>query len=182
MNTTLSEGNLVEKSPVSDNSGDTTYNEWHTGYIQGNTFHQKEVKYKIIDDMAIFQGDIILAKTPEHLEKLSQKPKVQSEQEPPAARHVSVKAIVRHGDELRWPRGEIPYVIQNTLPNQERVNDAIKHWEERTPMRFIQRNDNNARITQTTSQLYNMFASQTKDQTFFIAHQPLGCKTGENRI
>jgi hypothetical protein len=38
--------------------------ELQTGYIQGNTFDNKEVKYRIINGMAIFEGDIILAATP----------------------------------------------------------------------------------------------------------------------
>lgn len=34
---------------------------WHTGYIHGNTFKNKEVKFRKINGMAIFEGDIILA-------------------------------------------------------------------------------------------------------------------------
>lgn len=63
----LSNGNLGENSPNSGNSSD----EWRTGYIQGNTFSNKEVKYRIINGMAIFESDIILARTPKEIEGLA---------------------------------------------------------------------------------------------------------------
>ncbi len=45
---------------------------WKVGYINGNTFRNKEVKYKLVNGMAIFEGDIILANSPEEIEKLNQ--------------------------------------------------------------------------------------------------------------
>jgi hypothetical protein len=97
--------------------------EWRTGYIQGNTFHNKEVKYSIINGVAIFEGDIILASTPEEIERFSPKPAIPGEHEPSV--RTSVKTVVRRGDQFRWPRGEIPYIIQPTLPNQNRVLEVI---------------------------------------------------------
>ena len=63
------DGNSRENAPVSDNTTSSNANTrdssgWQTGYIQGNTFSNKEVKYRIINGMAIFEGDIILASTP----------------------------------------------------------------------------------------------------------------------
>ena len=124
----MSNGNLRENSPNSGNSGDSS-NEWRTGYIQGNTFSNKEVKYRIINGLAIFESDIILAKTPKDIERLG---------------HKLVKGVGIKSDQFRWPRGEIPYVIQSTLPDQNRVTAAIQHWEEKTPIHFIQRTDSNA--------------------------------------
>jgi hypothetical protein len=103
---------------------------WRRGYIQGNTFSNKEIQYRTHKGRAIFEGDIIIAETPKEMERLS---------------HKVVKAVGRKGDKFRWLRAEISYVIQSTLPNQNRVSDAIKHWEENTPIRFIQRTDNNSR-------------------------------------
>ena len=80
-NLTNEMSNLGKDNPNSSNNTHTN-SEWHTGYIKGNTFDHKGVKYKIINDVAICQGDIILAKTPEQLEKLSQKPVVPGEHEP----------------------------------------------------------------------------------------------------
>jgi hypothetical protein len=142
----LSKGNSIENSPNFNTNGNVsdgnTDSEWRIGRINGNSFHNKEVKYRMVNGMAIFEGDIILAKSPEEIEKLSPEPKAPSEHEPTVK--PIVRAIVRRGEQFRWPRGEIPYIIQSTLPDQQRVNDAMKHWEERTPIRFIQRNENNA--------------------------------------
>jgi astacin len=180
-------GNSNEESPdmVTDPSDKNIANdhEWQTGYIKGNTFDDKEVRYKIVNDMAICQGDIILAKTPEQLEKLSQKPVVPSEHEPPAARR-SVKALVKHGDELRWPRGEIPYVIQPTLPNQDRVKAAIAHWEFYTPIRFIPRTNSNAQNYPNYVSFIQYIPKQDERQEeIFHCSSPIGMQNwGEQNI
>ena len=101
----MSNGNLGENSPNSGNSSD----EWRTGYIQGNTFSNKEVRYRIINGMAIFESDIILARTPKEIERLS---------------HKLVKGVGIKSDQFRWPRGEIPYVIESTLSDQNRVTGS----------------------------------------------------------
>ena len=130
----MSEGNSRENSP-SSGSSNSSGSKWRTGYIRGNTFsNPKQVKYRISNGMAIFEGDIILARTPEEIEKLSAKPTIRRLEQ----------AVVITGDDFRWPRGEIPYTIQPTLPMQNRVTDAIKHFEDRTPIRFVRRTDSNA--------------------------------------
>ena len=39
----------------------------------------------------------------------------------------------------------IPYIIQSDLPNQDRITQAISHWENNTTIRFILRTDSNAK-------------------------------------
>jgi hypothetical protein len=169
------QGNSKENIPYSSNNNDningsrsnssssvSSSTEWHTGYIQGNTFHNKEVKYRIINDMAIFEGDIILARSPEGIERLS---------------HKVVKALGRTGDQFRWPRAEIPYVIQSTLPNQNRVTDAIKHWESRTPIRFIKRTDSNAQYYPSYVSFMQYVPTreeQEKQEEVFHCSSPIG--------
>jgi Astacin (Peptidase family M12A) len=127
-------GNSNENAPVSDNTtsiADTRdSSEWQTGYIQGNTFSNKKINYRIINGMAIFEGDIILATTPREIEKL---------------KYPLRKGVGRTGDQFRWPHAEIPYVIQPTLPNNKRVTDAIRHWQSNTPIRFVERTDSLAK-------------------------------------
>lgn len=48
---------------------------------------------------------------------------------PAAAGHVSQGVGVSSSD--KWPNGRIPYVISGSLPNQQRVVDAINHWHNR---------------------------------------------------
>ncbi|MBF0299536.1 MAG: M12 family metallopeptidase [Oligoflexia bacterium] len=40
----------------------------------------------------------------------------------------------------RWPGGIIPYKIDPAMKNQQRVTDAIKHWESISPLRFVTAN------------------------------------------
>jgi hypothetical protein len=42
-----------------------------------------------------------------------------------------------------WSNGVIPYQIDPSMPNKERISNAIKHWEENTPIRFTLLNDSN---------------------------------------
>ena len=45
--------------------------EVRTGYIRGNTFEAKEVRYEVVDGKAIFEGDIVLG-TAEEVERFSE--------------------------------------------------------------------------------------------------------------
>ena len=115
-------------SSAQTKKGDNT-TDWHTGYIQGHTFSNKEVKFRLHNGRALFEGDIILADTPIGIEHLG---------------HRKVKGVGIRGDMYRWSRGEIPYIIKSDIPNQNRITDAIRHWENNTPIRFIYRTDSNA--------------------------------------
>ncbi|SEC83691.1 Astacin (Peptidase family M12A) [Tenacibaculum sp. MAR_2009_124] len=39
----------------------------------------------------------------------------------------------------KWPNNTVYYSVAANLPNQERVTDAIAHWEENTNIRFVRR-------------------------------------------
>ena len=69
----ISKENLFDSNTDSNNKNNEniTSSVWNTGYINGNTFRNKEVKYKLVNGMAIFEGDIILASSPEEIEKLN---------------------------------------------------------------------------------------------------------------
>jgi Astacin (Peptidase family M12A) len=48
------------------------------------------------------------------------------------------------GQQFRWPNATIPYDIDAALPNQQRVTDAIAHWEANSRRRFVLRTPANA--------------------------------------
>lgn len=48
----------------------------------------------------------------------------------------TTKGVVITGAYYRWPNGDVPYVIDSSLPDQGRVHDAIRHWEQKTALRF----------------------------------------------
>jgi hypothetical protein len=103
-----------------------------TGIISGRTFLIKTVKYSDIGGDAIFEGDIVLG-TVEEMEKAYQT--IQEADDVTEA----LKGVFISGSKFRWPDGVIPFRIDPALPDAQRVRDAIKHWESRTPIRFVER-------------------------------------------
>lgn len=109
----------------------STEEEPKIGFIQGNTFDLKEVKYSAIGKEAIFEGDISLGSV-EDMEALFK------------SVQIGEFGVGITGNQFRWPNGLVPYEIDPSLPNQQRVTDAIRHWAERTPIQFVQRTADNA--------------------------------------
>ncbi len=101
-----------------------------SGYISGSTFGLKQVQYAAVDGQAIFEGDIVLGSVAE-MEAI--KKQVDHPQPGLAA------SVIISGNQFRWPDGVIFFRIDPSLPNQQRVTDAIRHWEENTNVRFRQR-------------------------------------------
>ena len=52
---------------------------------------------------------------------------------------VGIKAI-----RYRWPNKTVPYRVDASLPNAQRVTDAIAHWQQKTPFKFVMRDPNNS--------------------------------------
>jgi Astacin (Peptidase family M12A) len=110
--------------------------EVQTGLIPGNTFGAKAVRYAVVDGLAIFEGDIVLG-TAEEAEQRTQELR-------DVLTGVTASAVAITGPQFRWPNCQIPYRIDAGLPNQQRVTDAIAHWESRTRYQFVLRTDANA--------------------------------------
>ena len=104
-----------------------------TAIISGASFGAKAVQYANIGGRAIFEGDIDLGSV-EELERSNR-----------AMRGLTVEeAVVIPGSQFRWPGGIVPYDIDAAMPDQQRVADAIAHWEQHTVIRFVLRTAANA--------------------------------------
>jgi hypothetical protein len=117
---------------LTSNSSGTT---WVKPYGQG----WKEVTYSVVDGLAVFEGCIILG-------TVTQAKAVKEFIDNNAGmRTANVEpfgtGIV--GAQFRWKNNILPYEIDAGLPNQQRVLDAIKHWESNTPIRFVKRDTAN---------------------------------------
>jgi predicted SnoaL-like aldol condensation-catalyzing enzyme len=88
--------------------------------------------------LAVYEGDIILGAAEEVERWSSDIINPAQSQIPGGEGPVGAAAGIR-GERYRWPGGRVPYVIDRNLPNQARVTQAIQHWEQRTPIRFVKR-------------------------------------------
>jgi hypothetical protein len=100
-----------------------------TALIDGVTFRGKGVLYAEVDGMAVVEGDIVLGPV---------------DQAGDAQGSLILQSVGITGDQFRWPNAQVPYEIDASLPNPQRVTDAIAHWEANTPVRFVQRTPANA--------------------------------------
>ena len=106
--------------------------------ISGSTFANKAVTYYEVNGMCILEGDIALG-TVEEVTKATAAAREAVAADPEIAFSVGIT-----GSRFRWPNCRIPYEIDPALPNQQRVTDAIAHWESRTSFRFPLRTAANA--------------------------------------
>jgi hypothetical protein len=107
-----------------------------TALISGDTFAVKGLVYSVVDDLAIFEGDIVLGTIAE----VEQRNEFQRQ----AIQGNIQSAVIITGQNRRWPNCQVPFDIDGSLPNQARVTDAIAHWHANTRFRFIERTAANA--------------------------------------
>ena len=122
-----------KRAEVQDNPELLGSDEVGTAFVSGLTFGPKAVQYAVVDGRAIFEGDIDLGSV-EEVEKSTA-----------AMRGAGLEeAVVLPGSQFRWPNGTVPYDIDSAMPDQQRVADAIAHWEANTVIRFVLRTPANA--------------------------------------
>ncbi len=113
-------------------TGETTDTTWIKPLGTG----WKEVTYAAVGGLAVFEGCIIVGTVAEAQavkEFVKNNPGIKEE-------GVEAFGVGIVGTQFRWKNNTVPFVIDPALPNQQRVTDAIKHWEDNTPMRFVKRN------------------------------------------
>jgi astacin (peptidase family M12A) len=97
----------------------------------------KEVTYAAVDGLAVFEGCIILGTVTE-----AQAVKEFIRRNPGLTQpDVETFGTAIVGKQFRWKNNILPFEIDPALPNQQRVTDAIKHWQDNTPIRFVARNE-----------------------------------------
>jgi Astacin (Peptidase family M12A) len=109
-----------------------------TTVISGATFVNKSVVYYDVEGVAIIEGDIALG-TVEEVEQATEAAREAVAADPSIAFSVGIT-----GSQFRWPNCVVPHEIDPNLPNQQRVTDAIAHWEANTAFRFPLRTPANA--------------------------------------
>lgn len=139
-----------------------------TALIEGRTFVGKAVQYVVLDGEAIFEGDIVLGTADEVAAKTEE---LRLEASGQVAR-----GVVRTGSEFRWPNCRVPYTIDAALPNQNRVTEAIAHWESNTQYRFPVRTSEADYVTFRPGSGCSAFVGRKGGQQFVTLGS--GCTTG----
>jgi hypothetical protein len=104
-----------------------------TALVAGVTFARKGLLYADIEGLAVFEGDIVLGSTQDVRAAADE-----------GAGNLPQFAVGITGQQFRWPNATIPYDIDPTMPNQQRITDAIAHWQANTSIRFVLRTPANA--------------------------------------
>ena len=146
-----------------------------TAVISGVTFANKSVTYYDVEGVAIIEGDIAIGMVSD-IEKQTAAARGAVNADPNIAFSVGIT-----GSQFRWPNCQVPYEIDPALPNQQRVTDAIAHWEANTPIRFPLRTAANqgqypnwVRFTDAGG-CWSMVGMQGGQQTISLG---AGCSTG----
>ncbi len=132
------------------------------GRISGNTFEHRLVRYSALGGMAIFEGDIALGPVTK-IEAVSARAEIQL---------IAPQGIAVSGSAFRWPNRLIPFRIDPALPQPERVTEAIKQWQARTAIRFLELD--NSTLNQYPARVY--FTSQDG------CWSEIGCRGGEQLV
>ena len=102
-----------------------------TGIVSDIYFAGKKMPVEKIDGKYVYQGDIFLPEA--NISKSPVELVLKSNEDPTAVN----KSVGR--TEFFWPDNIVYYEIDSSLPNQQRVVDAISHWESKTAVKFVQR-------------------------------------------
>lgn len=102
-----------------------------TGEAKAGTWGGESINYQEIQGDKVYEGDILL--TPEQVAAS----KSQGQQRPGSAGRTTG----------RWPSAIVYYTIDSNLPSQNRVTDAIAHWQANSPVRFVQRTTQSNYVT-----------------------------------
>ena len=128
---------MTEEDRAGNDEGEFRIGPRGTALISGVTFERRPVVYSNIHGVAIFEGDIALG-TVEEVEAALAEGRDQAAGSDGATRSIGIT-----GSRFRWPSGRVAFEIDPDLPDQQRVRDAIDHWEAKTRISFVERDASN---------------------------------------
>jgi hypothetical protein len=96
----------------------------------------KQVEYTVVDGQAVVEGCIVLGEE----EEVRQ---ITAAIERAAETGEEAFGVGINDPRYLWPSRTVPWEIDPELPSPERVTQAIAHWREKTPLRFVERTDAN---------------------------------------
>ncbi|PBC08174.1 M12 family metallopeptidase [Mesorhizobium sp. WSM3859] len=99
----------------------------------------RPVQYTVLDGLAVVEGCVVIG-TPEEAEA-----NLKAVQDQPGLlrANAETQGAAIKGQGFRWPDGKLIYEIDPTLPNPERIDQAMAHWKEKTSINFEKRDPAN---------------------------------------
>ena len=123
------------------------------GYLSGPGLHEHPVSYVVVDGIALHAGCIELGPIEEveaeaaRIREAHQNRQTDSVSDALSAATVEEDQLgvgLPTNSSYLWTNGVVPYTIASSVPKKNRVDDAIKHIEAKTPIRFVRRTRSNA--------------------------------------
>ncbi|CAM4510455.1 MULTISPECIES: M12 family metallopeptidase [Myxococcus] len=110
------------------------------GYIWSNMREKfVPVTYAEVDGLAIQEGDMVLGTVQQMEARVREVKALGLDASGPRA-----QGLAKTDLNSRWPNAVVPYTIDSGVANQNRIQDAINHWHDRTHISFVLRTANNA--------------------------------------
>ncbi|CAA2158491.1 Flavastacin [Methylobacterium brachiatum] len=106
----------------------------------------RKLSYVKIGDLAVFEGDIVLGNANE-IEFAAQAGPIKTlkqnaTSEEPTPFGYMARSVI--GGARRWTNNTIPYVIDPGMTSGSIILQAMKAWEDKTKLKFVERNASNA--------------------------------------
>ena len=117
------------------------------GFIRGiEAFDTRPVTYNLIDEIAIFEGDIALGPA-DQVDAITAEVMAETTESVTEAASGAIAGHVVHGigitgQRFRWPRGVVPFTCVAAV--RPLVDQAIAHWHANTRIRLVERTAANA--------------------------------------
>jgi astacin len=138
-----------------------------TTYLRTPKGAIKQVTYSATGGFALLEGDIIIGTVEEAQAALAAGPGSNR-----------ILGVGASDPKRRWPNGVIPYLIADNVPDKSRVREAIAHWEQHTPIRFVVHTTetNVVMFQRTDANCWSEVGRQSRPQSIFISDF---CRVGE---
>lgn len=154
-------------SKVNANGQELAFPDLANGEVKTGYYHGREITYTRHNDYNVYEGDILIRDKDilDHGPEITYAPS-------------GVKSTSRSVGRVygRWPNNIVYYSISSALPNQERVHEAIKHWESLTHLKFkVKTSEKNYIYFRTGSGCSSYVGMQGGRQDIHLAD---GCTTG----
>ena len=126
-------GRALRAQPLEGSSGVPS-----RGWISGATFVDRPIDFSDVDGVAYFEGDIILGRTADLI--VEPNGPGGSGSSGGGIGSTTAHSLVITGDRFRWPDATLPYQLDPALSGtmRMRIDSAIEHWEEHTPITFVE--------------------------------------------